>query len=1208
MFRIVNFLNQPLVVLDATKPIFTVVEVNNSYLKFANKNEIDFKEKGFLEVFLDDELNPEFVLQLSTSLDKVVLSLKPDNFIQKYLIINSTTHKIETYYWKIDNTPVLDDTGNLTHIINSILDLTPIENTKNEIKQSIVEADKGKQLLEKAEDISKFGTWEYDLKSQKILWSDGVYKMCGYEPQSFEVNFEKGFNIIHPDDRQKAIEVLENTIKTGVDYNIEKRLQLESGEIKYIISRANLTNDEFGNPDKLFGVFQDITDIKIQQEELIKIQTNQETLINSSTDLIWSIDKNYCLIAANNAWLKLMLTYFGTQVKVGDSVLNNSLGDFEYNKWKTYYQRSFNGETFTVKEQGINQNTFKTDYSTITITPMYSASGDIFGVACYLKDITAETENLIALENTKAELNKIVNSSLDIICTFNDNGDFVNVNASVEKILGFKPEEFIGKNFSDFVSKEDLKKTEEASKAIINGAKVTNFENSFIGKNGSIIPLSWSAQWDEKEKLVFCVARDATELLKANSLLLQQEKYYRTLVENGSDGIVILNLDGTASYVSPSIKQVLGYEENEAVNLNMYELLHPDDVADATLVMELCLSNPGKPIYGKPLRTKHKDGSYRWLEATITNLLHDSDINGIVDNFRDVTDQKIADEEMKLLIDNTEESFILINKELVIVSFNKQFERNYINLFGLEIKKGESILNYAQPDRLEELKAVYSKVLNGDKVEDEIFINDKIFSITYKPAINEAGQLIGIFVTTSDITEKRRLELKKIEAIEQESLFAAIVNSSDDAIISENLDGIITQWNPGAQRILGYYKKEVIGKHISIILPERIKDEETLILQKIKQGEYIEHHETKRKRKDGVEIDISLTVSPIYDVNGRIIGASKTARDITEKKQAEHALKASFIERNVILESIYDAFFSIDKEGVVIYWNNKAEKLLGKNKDEILGKNIWEVFKDASNSIFFKNYHKAIIENETQHFEAYSEVLKGWFEVSAYPSANGLSVYFTDITEKKKTILKLEESEKRYSNLFLHSPQPMCVYDPENYNIIQANLAAFNHYGYSEKELFDMRIFQLLPAEDLEEVTKSINSEDVKGNNYRGIQRHIKKSGEIIDVEIYRNTIVINNKEFRLIAAVDITEKLKYIRAIEDQNKKLQNIAWTQSHIVRAPLARLLGFVDHLNEYQSTNEDYLELMKHFVNSANELDTVIREIVSNSESFNLNNKN
>ncbi len=1207
MFKIVNFLSQPLVVLEAVKPSFPVVEVNDSYLAFVNKKDLNFKENGFLGAFLGDVFNSEFVTQLTISLNKVVLSLKSDTFIQKYFIRNTKTNEIDTFYWQIDNTPILDNDGNLTHIVHSIIDLTAIENTKNEIKQSVVEIDKGKQLLEKAEIISKFGTWEYDIKAQKILWSDGVYRMCGYKPQSFEVTFEIGFNVIHPDDRKKAAEVLENTLKTGVEYNIEKRFLLESGEIKYIISRANLTLDEFGNPSKLFGVFQDITDIKVQQEELIKLQTNQETLINSSTDLIWSIDKNYCLIAANKAWLLTMKNLLGFEIKVGSSVLNTSFGEHEFNHWKNYYDRTFKGETFTVKEQVFNPATSKTSYTTITLTPMYSISGEIFGVACYLKDITAETENLLALENTKAELDKLVNSSLDIICTFNDNGEFITVNASVEKILGYKPEEFIGKNFSNFVNKEDLEKSEEASKAIINGAKVTNFENSFVHKNGSIVPLSWSAQWDEKEKLVFCVARDATEIIKANLLLQQQEKRYRTLAENGSDGIVILKLDGTASYVSPTIKQVLGYEESEAMSLNMYELLHPDDVADAALVMEKSLSNPGKPIYGKPARTRHKNGSYRWLEATITNFLHDPDINGIVDNFRDVTEKKIADEEMKLLMDNTEELFILINKELNIVSFNKQFEQMYLNLFGITVERGVSILAYAQQSRVEDLRLIYERVLNGERIGDELYVKEKVFSIAYKPAINDFGQVIGAFITAADITEKRKLELKKIEAIEQESLFASIVNSSDDAIISKNLEGIVTLWNPGAQRIFGYTKEEVIGKHISLIIPERLKAEEPLILEKISQGEHVEHYETKRKRKDGVEIDISLTVSPIYDVNGKIIGASKTARDITEKKQAELALKASYIERNLILESIYDAFFSIDKEGTVIYWNNKAEKLLGKSKNEILGKNIWEVFETASNSIFFRNYHKAINENETQHFEAYSEVLKGWFEVSAYPSANGLSVYFTDITEKKKTIIKLEESEKRYSNLFLYSPQPMCVYDPETFNIVQVNRAALTHYGYSDNELFEMKIFQLIPSEDLEEVKKSVMSDDVVGNNYRGIQRHIKKSGEIIDVEIYRSTIVINNKEYKLIAALDITEKLKYIRAIEEQNQKLQNIAWTQSHIVRAPLARLLGLVEHLKEYQSTNEDYIELMRHFVNSANELDTIIREIVTNSESVNFSNK-
>lgn len=1207
MFKIVNFLSQPLVVLEAVKPSFPVVEVNDSYLAFVNKKDLNFKENGFLGAFLGDVFNSEFVTQLTISLNKVVLSLKSDTFIQKYFIRNTKTNEIDTFYWQIDNTPILDNVGNLTHIVHSIIDLTAIENTKNEIKQSVVEIDKGKQLLEKAEIISKFGTWEYDIKAQKILWSDGVYRMCGYKPQSFEVTFEIGFNIIHPDDRKKAAEVLENTLKTGVEYNIEKRFLLESGEIKYIISRANLTLDEFGNPSKLFGVFQDITDVKLQQEELQKLQANQEALINSSADLIWSIDKDYHLIVANKAWINATKLIYGSEIKVGENVLDRSLTNVEYEKWKIFYDRAFNGETFSVKIENTTSETNQIIYCNITFTPLINFVNEIFGVACYLKDITDETINLLALENTKSELNTIVNSSLDLICTFNANGEFVNVNSAVEKILGYLPEEFIGKKYSNFVSEDDLKKTEEASKLIIEGGtQLLNFENCFQNKNGHLVPLLWSAQWNSDKQLVYAVARDATEIINAKNLLAQQEKRFRTLAENGSDGIVILKLDGTASYVSPTIKQVLGYEESEAMSLNMYELLHPDDVDDAALVMEKSLSNPGKPIYGKPARTRHKNGSYRWLEATITNFLHDPDINGIVDNFRDVTEKKIADEEMKLLMDNTEESFILINKELNIVSFNKQFEQMYLNLFGITVERGVSILAYAQQSRVEDLRLIYERVLNGERIEDELYVKEKVFSIAYKPAINDLGQVIGAFITAADITEKRKLELKKIEAIEQESLFASIVNSSDDAIISKNLEGIVTLWNPGAQRIFGYTKEEVIGKHISLIIPERLKTEEPLILEKISRGEHVEHYETKRKRKDGVEIDISLTVSPIYDVNGKIIGASKTARDITEKKQAELALKASYIERNLILESIYDAFFSIDKEGTVIYWNNKAEKLLGKSKNEILGKNIWEVFETASNSIFFRNYHKAINENETQHFEAYSEVLKGWFEVSAYPSANGLSVYFTDITEKKKTIIKLEESEKRYSNLFLYSPQPMCVYDPETFNIVQVNRAALTHYGYSDNELFEMKIFQLIPSEDLEKVKKSVMSDDVVGNNYRGIQRHIKKSGEIIDVEIYRSTIVINNKEYKLIAALDITEKLKYIRAIEEQNQKLQNIAWTQSHIVRAPLARLLGLVEHLKEYQSTNEDYIELMRHFVNSANELDTIIREIVTNSESVQFGN--
>ena len=123
------------------------------------------------------------------------------------------------------------------------------------------------------------------------------------------------------------------------------------------------------------------------------------------------------------------------------------------------------------------------------------------------------------------------------------------------------------------------------------------------------------------------------------------------------------------------------------------------------------------------------------------------------------------------------------------------------------------------------------------------------------------------------------------------SYFAAIIESSDDAIISKNLDGIIQSWNNGAQRIFGYTADEVIGKSITILIPEGLVNEEPAIIGRIRRGERIDHYETIRKRKDGALLNISLTVSPIKDESGKIIGASKIARDITGSKQAAEALR-----------------------------------------------------------------------------------------------------------------------------------------------------------------------------------------------------------------------------------------------------------------------------------------------------------------------------
>jgi len=124
-------------------------------------------------------------------------------------------------------------------------------------------------------------------------------------------------------------------------------------------------------------------------------------------------------------------------------------------------------------------------------------------------------------------------------------------------------------------------------------------------------------------------------------------------------------------------------------------------------------------------------------------------------------------------------------------------------------------------------------------------------------------------------------------------LLAAIVDSSDDAIVSKSLDGVITSWNKSAERLFGYSAEEAIGQHVTLIIPADRRDEETIILERLKRGERVDHFETIRVRKDGTPLDISLTISPVKDATGRVIGASKVARDVTERKRTERALQES---------------------------------------------------------------------------------------------------------------------------------------------------------------------------------------------------------------------------------------------------------------------------------------------------------------------------
>jgi len=220
------------------------------------------------------------------------------------------------------------------------------------------------------------------------------------------------------------------------------------------------------------------------------------------------------------------------------------------------------------------------------------------------------------------------------------------------------------------------------------------------------------------------------------------------------------------------------------------------------------------------------------------------------------------------------------------------------------------------------------RVIRGTEAIAERPDGSRIWFTPYPSPLRDArGRIVGGINMLVDITERKRTETAAMR-------LAAVVQSSHDGIVAKDLNGIITDWNQSAERIFGYTAKEIIGKSILTVIPPNRHSEETEILSRIRRGELIDHYQTVRRRKDGRLIDVSLTISPVKDGAGRIVGVSKIAREITDQKQAERRLA----EQARLLNLSNEAILVRDSEDRITYWNRGAEELYGYSPEEALGK------------------------------------------------------------------------------------------------------------------------------------------------------------------------------------------------------------------------------------------------------------------------------
>lgn len=215
--------------------------------------------------------------------------------------------------------------------------------------------------------------------------------------------------------------------------------------------------------------------------------------------------------------------------------------------------------------------------------------------------------------------------------------------------------------------------------------------------------------------------------------------------------------------------------------------------------------------------------------------------------------------------------------------------------------------------------------------------------------------------------------------------------------------------------------------------------------------------------------------------------------------------------------------------------------------------------------------------------------------------------------ERKEIYNNLRESEKRYKDLFHFSPEPMWLYDIETLEFLDINDAAIKHYGFSREEFLSMSVLEIEPPEQRKLFEQNHGSKNGEEQSIaKGIFNHIKKNGETIKVDLQSNILQFEGKKAVIVLAKDVTDRLNYISEIEEKNMRLQEIAWIQSHVVRAPLARLMGLVYAVNDpatskvLVSEDEEQQKFYNLILKSAHELDGIIRNIADKADKIKFTN--
>jgi diguanylate cyclase (GGDEF)-like protein/PAS domain S-box-containing protein len=637
------------------------------------------------------------------------------------------------------------------------------------------------------------------------------------------------------------------------------------------------------------------------------------------------------------------------------------------------------------------------------------------------------------------------------------------------------------------------------------------------------------------------------------------------LHESTSDLVGQYLTDGSFVYASPSHLPVLGWEPAELMGRSALDLVHPDDrpMLLADLSRQTDTGSAGELL---EIRLRHRDGAWRWFSIK-TRALLDADTGkrvGSIGVSRDISAERAARDELARREERASRLLALTSDWYWETDAEHRFSFLPERGDGVKGPRPEVVLGRSRAELVSdpqdpgflELQAAMAARTPFRDIRYPVRrpLSGKIVyaSVSGEPVMRN-GEFCGYRGIGRDVTGEMETARRLAQLADENS---ALLENSPDIIALLDRNGAILRMNGAVRDILGYGSAELIGRPYANLLAPDERERVGAVDAGLKAGaNVITDFECRWLRRDGREIWMS--VSARWLASAGVMHA--TARDVTERYRSSAELQKSRDRLDVMLESIGDAFFALDRDWRVTYANRKAAAFVGTTPEASVGRLLWEVVPEMPETEVFAFYRNAMATREATFFEAHWAPSDKWVEARIYPSEDGLSVYFHDISARRSAQENLERSEKRFRNLFDHAGDSILIAD-EALVIVDANERACRQLGYAREELLGRRVTDI--ADGFE--ARGALAPELRAGQSRLLRTMaLRRDGSAFPAEVHLSCFEEDGRVLVQAIARDMSEREQAQRALRRSEQKLREmIAMTPSGYLRADGRALISEVN----------------------------------------------